>query len=237
MGELSPEIFLSSFGFKMGVTPSANLVLDCRFLPDPRLLQESNPHLTGKHRAVEDFIRANASDFDTFFNILTKHVRELIRASPTPSKISLALGCTAGKNRSVFMAEHLARWLREEMHHTVLVCHRDMEADAILSNALGFDHVWEEEDPACWPRLKCTYHPDTLTLETCDLPGLQRPEDSKRVQDILGTGVTKLKTLREKRAREVDASTGSDFAASCNDLHDAAAKWLAPPPLTYSQTI
>jgi hypothetical protein len=251
-----PEVCVSSFAFKFG-TPDANVVLDVRFLPDPRSLEHANPYLTGKHRAVEDFIRANSS-FDTFFHILTERVAGVLRHLQDQgySKVGLAFGCTAGKHRSVFVAEHLARWLREQMNHQkVMVCHRDMasEDDKIRSHVLGYDDEspplggdsWEEveidhsgEVPECFrancgPRLKYTYHPDTVTLETYEFPGLQRPECSRQVQEVLGSGLTKLKTLREKRAREIDATTGSDFSASCNDLHALS----FPKHISHSQTI
>ena len=62
------EVVVSSFAYKTGA-PEANLVIDVRFLPDPRPLMEENPELDGTHRVVEDFIRTRGC-FDAFFETL-----------------------------------------------------------------------------------------------------------------------------------------------------------------------
>ena len=72
----NPEVVVSSFAFKTGA-PEANLVIDVRFLPDPRPLMEENPLLDGTHDAVEDFIRTR-SCFDQFFEVLTKQTVSVI---------------------------------------------------------------------------------------------------------------------------------------------------------------
>ena len=61
------EIVISSFAFKTG-EPEANLVLDVRFLPDPRPLMAEIPALDPQHNAVEEFICAQGC-FDRFFDV------------------------------------------------------------------------------------------------------------------------------------------------------------------------
>jgi hypothetical protein len=248
MCDIFPEVCVSSFAFKTG-TPDVNVVLDVRFLPDPRLLEETNPDLTGKHRAVEDFIRAN-SCFDRFFAILTERLTGVLQDMRNRGhcKVGVAFGCTAGRHRSVFVAEHLARWLREQMNlQKVFVRHRDMGCDSLIRSDAplvlcgDFNATPDSGEipdafcATCGPRIQCTYHPDTLTLETFECPGLQCPESAReQVSVVLGSGLSRLRVLREKRARECD--NGPDYqSSSCNDLHGGSIKWRQQTP--QSQTI
>jgi RNase adaptor protein for sRNA GlmZ degradation len=85
-------VVVSSFAFKTG-TPEANLVLDVRFLPDPRPLMEDmmmeDPSLDGTHDAVEGFIREQVS----VLCVCIVHVRSFLRLSVVQSRLCTYLLC------------------------------------------------------------------------------------------------------------------------------------------------
>uniref|UniRef100_A0A7S0YGR0 RapZ C-terminal domain-containing protein n=1 Tax=Hemiselmis tepida TaxID=464990 RepID=A0A7S0YGR0_9CRYP len=123
------EVVVSSFSFKTGPPCAANLVIDVRFLPDPRLLEQEHEGITGRHEVVREFLRANGT-FQPFFSELTRNAGRVVHemGSKGCPKVLFAVGCTAGKHRSVFVAEALAEWLKENsVGSSVRVCHRDLE--------------------------------------------------------------------------------------------------------------
>eukprot|EP00293_Proteomonas_sulcata_P019434 CAMPEP_0184289836 /NCGR_PEP_ID=MMETSP1049-20130417/2203_1 /TAXON_ID=77928 /ORGANISM="Proteomonas sulcata, Strain CCMP704" /LENGTH=235 /DNA_ID=CAMNT_0026596779 /DNA_START=20 /DNA_END=727 /DNA_ORIENTATION=- len=195
------EVVVSSFSFKTGLPP-ANLVLDVRFLPDPRQLEEEDPYLTGKHNLVEDFIK-NHGSFEPFWRQLQDKVLFLLHefSRRGHSKVGLAFGCTAGKHRSVFVAEALANWLREQMQGAVnvQVLHRDMHAfgedmsDVVMKEVEALD----ASNPAPGPVMKCTYHPETKQLDVQEVVQ-QKPEPTS-VCNMLGSGLKNMKLLKERR--------------------------------------
>lgn len=119
-------VVVSSFAFKTGA-PEANLVLDVRFLPDPRPLMQDISCLDGTHDAVEGFIREQGC-FDQFFEVLKDQAVSLITEcrSRGGRQVHFAFGCVAGMHRSVFVAERLAAWLRNQQGEpSVQVYHRE----------------------------------------------------------------------------------------------------------------
>jgi UPF0042 nucleotide-binding protein len=119
------RLTLVSFGYKYGLPVDADLVVDCRFLPNPHWVDALRP-LTGKDPAVRDYVLAQpgAREFlaayrDLLRLVETGYVREGKRYA------TLAVGCTGGKHRSVAMAEALAAQLRAD-GRDVQVVHRDM---------------------------------------------------------------------------------------------------------------
>ena len=100
-----------SFGFKYGLPVDADLVVDVRFLPNPFWIPELR-ELTGETPEVRDYVLAQqgATEFlDTYTRIL-----EIIGAGYTREGkhyLTLAVGCTGGKHRSVVMATEFARRL------------------------------------------------------------------------------------------------------------------------------
>mmetsp|Transcript_20715 Transcript_20715/g.51912 ORF Transcript_20715/g.51912 Transcript_20715/m.51912 type:complete len:304 (+) Transcript_20715:440-1351(+) len=123
------EVVVSSFSFKTGPPCAANLVIDVRFLPDPRQLEQQHEGITGRHEVVREFLRGNGT-FEPFFNELTRSADKVVHEMGTRGcpKVVFAVGCTAGKHRSVFVAEALAEWLKENrVGSSVRVCHRDLE--------------------------------------------------------------------------------------------------------------
>ncbi|MGY1833039.1 RNase adapter RapZ [Geodermatophilus sp. SYSU D01180] len=114
-----------SFGFKYGLPLDADLVVDARFLPNPHWLPELRPH-TGQDADVRDYVLGQ-SDAGPFLDRYTEVLRLLIPGYRREGKryLTLAVGCTGGKHRSVAIAEEFARRLRAEGTDAV-ARHRDL---------------------------------------------------------------------------------------------------------------
>ncbi|MFE0458947.1 RNase adapter RapZ [Kitasatospora sp. NPDC058965] len=114
-----------SFGFKYGLPVDADLVVDCRFLPNPHWVPELRAN-TGTDSAVADYVFAQpgAQEFLDGYTDLLRIVTEGYRREGK-RHMTLAVGCTGGKHRSVAMSERLTKRLIAEGVETVLV-HRDM---------------------------------------------------------------------------------------------------------------
>jgi UPF0042 nucleotide-binding protein len=114
-----------SFGFKYGLPLDADLVVDVRFLPNPYWIPELR-ELTGRDEEVRDYVLGQ-HDAEEFLDRYTA-ILELIGAGysrESKNYLTLAVGCTGGKHRSVVMAEQLAERLRA-MGITATVVHRDL---------------------------------------------------------------------------------------------------------------
>jgi UPF0042 nucleotide-binding protein len=114
-----------SFGYKYGIPVDADLVVDVRFLPNPHWVPELRP-LTGLDTAVSDYVveRPGAREFLDRYSELLKFVADGY-IHEGKRYVTIAVGCTGGKHRSVAMAEHLAARLVKEGVET-LVLHRDL---------------------------------------------------------------------------------------------------------------
>jgi UPF0042 nucleotide-binding protein len=124
----SSEVHLTllSFGYKYGLPVDADLVVDCRFLPNPHWVPELRPH-TGKDPQVRDFVLAQpgAEEFlDRYQGLLALLSEGYAREGKR--YVLLAVGCTGGKHRSVAMAEQLAGRLGGREGLDVQVVHRDL---------------------------------------------------------------------------------------------------------------
>ena len=119
------HITVLSFGFKYGIPVDADMVADVRFLPNPYWDEQLRP-LTGQDPAVAVSVleRQGAGDFLTHFQELLGTMREgYLREGKR--LVTVAVGCTGGKHRSVAMTEELANMLREKgLQATVF--HRDL---------------------------------------------------------------------------------------------------------------
>jgi len=118
-------IVVTSFAYRHGLPRAADVVLDMRFLDNPhydRALRD----LSGRDPEVEAFLGADP-DFRPFFEHMTATLRPLLPRYEREGKsyLTIALGCTGGRHRSVFAAERLARWLQDEGCRVTLV-HRDL---------------------------------------------------------------------------------------------------------------
>ena len=120
------KVNLVSFGFKYGVPKEADLVFDLRFLPNPYFVEELRP-LTGKDKAVSAHVFGETSgrEFRKRLIDFMAFVLPLYDAEGR-YRITIALGCTGGKHRSVAMTEALARALKR-LDYTVSIEHRHME--------------------------------------------------------------------------------------------------------------
>jgi RNase adapter protein RapZ len=112
-----------SFGYKYGLPVDADLVADCRFLPNPHWIPELRP-LTGRDAAVRDYVLTQPGA-EEFLKAYGEVLRISLAGFETEGKrfVTLAIGCTGGKHRSVAIAERLAALLAG---HEVQVVHRDL---------------------------------------------------------------------------------------------------------------
>ncbi len=119
-------ICLTSFGFKNGLPRDADLVFDVRFLSNPHYEPELRPQ-TGRDAPVAAFIEKDPA-LEGFFANLTQLLGPLIPAYGREGKsyLTIAVGCTGGRHRSVYTAERLAGWLADQ-GHSVQLRHRDLE--------------------------------------------------------------------------------------------------------------
>ena len=122
-----PELTITvvSFGYKYGLPVDADLVIDCRFLPNPHWVPELRPR-TGVDPAVSAYVlsRPGAKEFlDGYTDLLGIVTRGYLQEHKR--YVTLAVGCTGGKHRSVAVAEELGARLRDRSLATRVV-HRDM---------------------------------------------------------------------------------------------------------------
>jgi UPF0042 nucleotide-binding protein len=115
-----------SFGFKHGVPIDVDLMFDCRFLPNPYWDESLRSH-SGLEPQVRKYVldRPETSEFlDKLDDLLTMLIPAYIREGK--SYLTVAMGCTGGRHRSVVLAEELARRLDDHGMPTT-VFHRDVE--------------------------------------------------------------------------------------------------------------
>lgn len=120
------SVTVESFGFKYGLPMDADMVMDVRFLPNPHWVDELRGH-TGQHPAVRDYVlgQPGAEHFlDTYHELLGLVVDGYRREGKR--YMTVAIGCTGGKHRSVAMAEALATRLDSGARLSVRVLHRDL---------------------------------------------------------------------------------------------------------------
>lgn len=123
--ELGMRTAVMSFGYKHGVPREADLVFDCRFLPNPHWVPELRPY-TGLHPGVRDWVLGQGATA-AFLEHLMPMLESLLPSyrSEGKSYLTIALGCTGGRHRSVAIAEQVTRLLAERGHD--LHCrHRDI---------------------------------------------------------------------------------------------------------------
>lgn len=121
-------ILIQSFGFKYGIPVDCDCVLDVRFIPNPYYTPALKP-LSGLDEAVRDFVLSYPET--TRFMDLQEQLFEYtipfyIREGKV--RLTIGIGCTGGRHRSVVLAEDLANRLRDN-HLRVVVDHRDLQKD------------------------------------------------------------------------------------------------------------
>ena len=114
-----------SFGYKYGLPPDVDLVIDCRFLTNPYWNEELR-ELTGLDQPVVDFLRGQA-DTEEFLKRLVDLLELLLPSYQQEGKayLTIAMGCTGGRHRSVAMAEALRARLSDDGFR-LRVHHRDI---------------------------------------------------------------------------------------------------------------
>lgn len=122
----SLTLTLMSFGFKYGVPREADLVMDVRFLKNPHWVDELK-NLTGLDQAVGTYIREDEA-YESFIGNFKNLIEPLLPryAQEGKSYLTIAIGCTGGKHRSVFTVETLKPWL-ENQGLPVNIKHRDID--------------------------------------------------------------------------------------------------------------
>ncbi|MFO0996869.1 MAG: RNase adapter RapZ [Alphaproteobacteria bacterium] len=119
-------VTVMSFSYGYGLPREADIVFDVRFLSNPHYV-ESMSKLTGTDSEVAAHIEAD-SDFASFFDRLTALIGPLLPRYDLEGKsyLTIAIGCTGGRHRSVFVAERLAAWLANQGQR-VSLRHRDVD--------------------------------------------------------------------------------------------------------------
>lgn len=115
-----------SFGYKYGLPVDADLVADCRFLPNPHWIAELAP-MTGQDAPVREYVLAQ-SGAEEFLRYYTELLRVVLPGYEREGKrfVTLAVGCTGGKHRSVAIADQLAARIADVAGTDVQVVHRDL---------------------------------------------------------------------------------------------------------------
>lgn len=124
----SMTIGIVSFGYKHGVPNEADLVLDVRFLPNPHYVPELQSH-DGREQVVRDYVLENetAEKFLEHLSAMLKFLIPHYEQEPK-SYLTIAVGCTGGRHRSVAVAQSITTQLRE-MQYEVTLRHRDLDED------------------------------------------------------------------------------------------------------------
>jgi UPF0042 nucleotide-binding protein len=121
------RITVMSFSFRRGLPREADLVFDARFLKNPHYVPELKP-LTGLDAEVAAFIETDP-DYRPFIDRLEGLIGPLLPRFDAEGKsyLTIAVGCTGGRHRSVAVAKRLADWLRKG-GRSVTLSHRDTDA-------------------------------------------------------------------------------------------------------------
>jgi UPF0042 nucleotide-binding protein len=117
-----------SFGYKHGIPLDVDIVFDCRFLPNPFWIEELRPY-SGLDEPVREWVLGqpeSAAFLEKLDDLLTSILPAFVREGK--SYLTIAMGCTGGRHRSVALAEALAERLGGQ-GEGVSVFHRDIERD------------------------------------------------------------------------------------------------------------
>ncbi len=121
------SLLIESFAFRRGLPPDADFVFDARCLPNPHWDARLRP-LSGRDAPVREFLDAQPLVQQFFGQIASFLDAWLPRfEADTRSYLTVAIGCTGGRHRSVYLAETLAAHLRAQGRGTVLTYHRELE--------------------------------------------------------------------------------------------------------------
>jgi len=126
---IGPAVTVKSFGFKYGIASDADMVFDVRFLPNPHFVAELRP-LTGLDAPVTEYVLCRP-ETESFLEHLRSMFEFLLPrfVAEGRSYLTIGVGCTGGRHRSVVLAERIGAFLRGR-GYTVIVRHRDVERGA-----------------------------------------------------------------------------------------------------------
>jgi len=119
------QVMIVSFGHKYGVPLDSDLVFDTRFLPNPFYIDDLRDK-TGKSQAVKNFI-LNSAETKKYLVELLRHIDYLMPkfVDERKANLTISIGCTGGKHRSVVLADVLREHLKDN-HYSARVNHRDI---------------------------------------------------------------------------------------------------------------
>jgi RNase adapter protein RapZ len=120
------HVSIVSFGYKYGSPRDADLVFDVRFLPNPHWVDELRP-LPGTSQPVRDYVEGQP-EYATFMRRLQNLLDVVVPGYVAEGKsyLTVAVGCTGGRHRSLVVADDLAAYFRQR-GHVVTVDHRDID--------------------------------------------------------------------------------------------------------------
>jgi len=123
-------IFVTSFSYREGLPREADLVFDARFLANPHYQAALRP-LDGRDPRVAAYVTEDPA-FEAFFHGLTGMLAPLLPRYEREGKsyLTIAIGCTGGRHRSVAVGERLAAWLAS-LERPVELSHRDLDPSAM----------------------------------------------------------------------------------------------------------
>jgi RNase adapter protein RapZ len=122
-------VTILSFGFKHGIPVDSDLLFDVRFLPNPHFVPGLRSH-TGRDREVRAFLEKAAATrefLDRTINLLQFLIPQYVAEGKT--YLTIGIGCTGGRHRSVMIAEALKKGLARIEGVQLRVRHRDIGAD------------------------------------------------------------------------------------------------------------
>lgn len=120
------RVEMVSFGFKYGLPIDADVVMDVRFLPNPHYIDDLRP-LTGKDKPVYDYVMKQP-ETEVFYHKFTNLLEYILPGYKKEGKsnVTIAIGCTGGKHRSVALTERIAAKIKSD-GYPVNITHRDYE--------------------------------------------------------------------------------------------------------------
>ena len=120
-------VSVMSFSYREGLPREADLIFDVRFLRNPHYDPDLRP-LTGQDSKVGAYISEDP-DYSSFFNRLTSFICPLLPRFKQEGKahLTIGIGCTGGKHRSVYIAEQLYKWLLDQKKCIVTLTHRELD--------------------------------------------------------------------------------------------------------------
>lgn len=119
-------VTVTSFGFKFGLPLDADLIFDVRFLINPHYVEALKPY-DGRHQAIQEFVLEDPDSglfLDKLYDLIEFSLPRYVGEGK--AYLTIAIGCTGGRHRSVVVAERLGQFLQSKGYRT-LVQHRDVD--------------------------------------------------------------------------------------------------------------